>query len=270
MSAGAARVIRVAIVIGLLAACAPIEAAAQGVTGPPQPAVKRWSISVGLAGPSGGPKGQFEGAMRGAQFDQPSPSLDGILFLLFCLFCDASAIPVSTVSNPTSRTGRVHAEYDVTYKYSDRLALGLMTSRTHLGETTGYRRSEGFLYVDSSVRVIAPVAYLRLGERMRIGAGPLVAWTQVDGSDSFGQIYDAPGHADSRYKSVAGGAIVAATVETRPGRRLYFALNGSYRWVAPVTAGPFTAADNNSSASVPRMNVNLSHRTVGVSLGVRF
>jgi hypothetical protein len=105
---------------------------------------------------------------------------------------------------------------------------------------------------------------------MRIGAGPLVAWTQVNSSDSFGQIYDAPGHADSRYKSVAGGAIVAATVETRPGRRFYFALNASCRWIAPVTAGPFRAADNNSSASVPRMNVNLSHRTVGVSLGVRF
>lgn len=260
--------IRAAIVILVLVACAPIEAAAQAVTDTPQPAVKRWSISMGWAGPSSGPKGQLEGAMRGAKFDQPSPSFN-ILALFFCLFCDPSAM-VSFDPKPRSRTGGVHAEYGVTYRRNDRLAVGVVASNTDLGQTTGYRSSEGFLYVNSRVKVIAPVAYLRLGERFRIGAGPLMARTEVKSSDSFGGVYDAPGHADSRYTSLTGGAIVAATMETRPGRHLYFALNASYRWIPPVTAGPFTAADNNSSASVPRMDVNLSHRTFGASLGVRF
>src|SRR5687767_13721767 len=138
--------IRAAIIILLLVACAPVEAAAQAVTGPSQRAVKRWSISMGFAGPSGGPKGQLEGAMRGAQFDQPSPNFN-VLALLFCLFCVLSAITVDTDPNPTSRTGIVRAEYGVTYRHSDRLAVGLVTINMDLGHTTVYRGGEGFLYV---------------------------------------------------------------------------------------------------------------------------
>ncbi len=270
MNISAGHAIRAAIVTVMLVACPPIEAAAQTAQSHPTPAVKRWSISVGLAGATSGPEEQMEGAMRSAHFDEPSPTLGSFLSLLFCLFCDLSAVTYDTNPQPSSSSGGLHTTYDVTYRRSDWLALGFVTSDTDLGMTTGNRMPEGLLFVKSRVRLVAPVAYLRLGQRARIGAGPIAAWTKVSSSDSHSRLGAAPGNAPLTYTSTTGGALVTATVESGPSRRVFLALNASYQWIAPVTAGPFTARDGNSSASVPSMRVDLSHGSIGAGLGIRF
>lgn len=241
--------VRSGVVVLVVIACLPAAAAAQTSQAQPQPPEKRWSLSLGIAGTAAGPDRQFEDAMRSSHLDDASWDFLG----------------GGLTAHPYSRGGERFLEMDVTYRRNSRLAFGFVRSPAELRSTTGYHRGSEphgghFLTVLSKVTLLAPVAYLRLGKYTRVGAGPLAAWTEVVGLPHT-----------TTFKSVTGGALAAAVLETSPTRATYLALQVSYRWIAPVGVGPFVVAQSaGPTATLPAMRVSVSHLSIGVNLGMRF
>ena len=66
----------------------------------------------------------------------------------------------------------------------------------------------------------------------------------------------------------------ADTGVTYPRRsRLFFEARGEYRWVPGHTAGPFTSPDGFSGqepATMPAVDVDMSHAFIALGLGARF
>jgi hypothetical protein len=230
----------------LLTACLPALAAAQTAPASAARTEKRWSVSGAFAGTSRGHEGPFEAAMRAARFDETAHDFNG-----------------RPMSYPGSG-GEPSSELELVYRWKRRLAIGLLRAPVGLGSTTGYQDPYRYFSLDQKVTIVAPIAYLRVGRHLRVGAGPLAAWTRVSHEES-------PGQSGTASTSFTGGAMVAAAVEGNPLRVLHLAFSISYRKMGSVTVDPVTAAfPTGPPATLPAFTANLSHRSAGVSLGVRF
>ena len=207
----------------------------------------RWEVSVELGYSFGSTASELEDLMRSAGLDDPDSCW---------LFCSG------TITNPHSR-GALTSGIAISYALRHRWALRLERVSADLGETMGYHDPLIYVFLNSTVTTVAPIAVYSASDRVRIGAGPAINSVQVTRTDAPG----GPGWHTTRLGFVVLGSIVSS--ETR---RVFFEGTARYDFVGSPAAGPFVAQAiaGPGIAVMPRTPISFSYATFHLGLGVRF
>jgi hypothetical protein len=206
-----------------------------------------WEVMLVLGRPQGGPADDLEQAMRSSGWDDTTAGIPGIDHPF-------SSDPELTWAVSLRRSLRPHMDVE------------LMATRAVTGGTAGHQaEGDHFLFLDHSVTTIAPMVSYKV-EGWRVGAGATFNRVRVENEQG----------GDPGVGSVEAWKLgaLADTGVTFPQRsRLFLEARAQYRWIPGLTAGPFTASQrfpDQEPATMPAVDVDMSHAFFAVGLGARF
>jgi hypothetical protein len=208
----------------------------------------RLRVAFQLGVSSRGPARDFEETMRRSGFGDTSSGFG------------------QRIAHPVSHTGFGAWDAPMLLEVQARLrppwALGVMASRTPIGETRGYR-ADGFqrLFVQYQV-VTAGVVLSRDVGLLRLGAGP--AWHRAQVREGRG-LFEQPWTSTSQV-----GFVAVASTRLPTSTRLYLDAGVQYRYVGSASVGPIMTADPFSSATLPASEARFNHWLISFGPGIRF
>ena len=207
--------------------------------------LKYWSFSFIWLGRTGGPGEDIEDAMIEAEFNKRSP---------------ASWFG-SGRSHPFSRIEKLSMMVGVKRYINPLYSIGIFFDDTYLGTTHGYHDQAGFLFIDYSTSMLAPIVSINLYDILRIGTGPALYFTKA---------WDSLSGEKEQYEVTKVGLMIDTGIRV-PWRSSFFAeFITQFRKVGQVEIGPFTAEYLNNTAELPKTKVNYDHWIIGFGLGFRF
>jgi hypothetical protein len=206
-----------------------------------------WEVMLVLGRPYGGPADDLEQAMRSSGWDDTTLINPGIDHPF-------SSGPDLSWAISLRRTLRPHMDVE------------LMAARPVTGGTVGHQAAgDHFLFLNHSVTTIAPMVSYKV-EGWHVGAGATFNRVRVEneqgGDPGVGSV-----------KAWKLGALADTGVAYPRRSRLFFEARGQYRWVPVHTAGPFTSPGRlpgQEPASMPAVDVDMSHAFFALGLGARF
>jgi hypothetical protein len=210
-------------------------------------AERRWRITLSLAIASRGPETDIENGLIAAGLNQTSPSS----------FWGGAA-----KAHPFSRAGP-GAPWTIScrYAFSPPYQVGIFFGTGSNGESIGYRDPSLYLFINYSIFVLAPTAYMQL-DAFRFGIGPsfFIIKTWLD---------DAGKEADASTATKVG-VLVDAGFSLPAFSRFYFDIDLQYSFVGKNEIGPFTTVSSGSSVVFSRRGINFNHYLVAIGAGIRF
>ncbi len=216
---------------------------AQSADEPPEPRLKRFSISGYSGAPIGGPSGDLEAEMRTAGFDKTTQCW---------FFCEGA------IRHPKSYAPGTSGMLALKYRLRRRLAVQLLYASTSTGETIGAAGGTfgGLLILRHGVNTLAAVATLQEGPLL-LGLGP--ALYMLSASDTHGETGEA----------TKLGLVFDAGLQFPHNSRFFVDLRAQYRWVGSASFGPYTASGFDDSAVLPEFSLNFNHAWFGLGFGIR-
>lgn len=233
------------------------QGAATPAERPPETrALSRWSVSLSLAGQSGGPMTDVEDSMRAGAFDQTAPRItEGYKTHPYTSGGDFGW-PVLTVG----------------YRLKPRIVLRLQGAQDReFSQVDGYHGpsssprpgapvDRAYLTITPSIRTFAALAsYERSG--FRVAAGPSLNRTRLDIDDGGGV---------RREERTCPGLVVEAGVEWPRRTLVMVELWAQYHLIPSQEYGPVPVTSGGQLiATLPASTVSFSHFTAGLGIGLR-
>ena len=211
--------------------------------------LRRWSVTVETGPTFSGPARGIEDAMRAANLDDTSPGFGSPIEHPF------SAQGFAAIGFPKSVV--------VQYRAKAPWSVGVLFSRTPIGETLGYRDPFQYLFVDYAVTSVAAV--LSAGSRsFQIGVGPSLHTAQAR------QVLGGGGPPQPWSGHSKLGLVAQARAAVPVGSRLFLNLTLEYRFIGRASVGPYTSEGLGDPVTFPSTSVQFNHWFVGVGPGLRF
>lgn len=241
----------IVITVIILISAYPVSLLAKNTDDGSSPKLRRWTVSLYLAGTMGGPAKDMEKAMVAGGFNQTSPRN---------LFGPGRA-------HPFSRRGpQYYGEYtymiEICYIFKSPFAAGIIASRADLGETFGYRSPYLFLSPRYSVSTVAPIVSVQ-AKRFHFGIGPALHYAKSTQEN---------GGKEVSHKSIRKyGFIIDFGLTILRKSRFFVDLKAQYRAVGQVKIGPYEveASFSDDSAILPATKVNYNHWFIALGMGIR-
>ncbi len=239
----------IVITVIILISAYPVSLLAQNTDDGSSPKLRRWTVSLYLAGTMGGPAKDVEKAMVAGGFNQTSTGLFGGLGR----------------SHPFSRRGpQYYGEYTymigISYIFKSPFAAGIIASRADLGETRGYRDPFLWLSPRYSVSTVAPIVSVQ-AKWFHFGIGPALHYAKSTQENGGKEV--------SRKSIRKYGFIIDFGLTIPRKSRFFVELKAQYRAVGQVKIGPYEASSLDNSAILPVTKVNYNHWFIGLGVGIR-
>jgi hypothetical protein len=215
---------------------------------------RRWSVAWTLGASGPGPAADLEAAMRASGFDEQGGG---------CVF----GICFPPTENPFSNTGFGSIGFPFALQIDHRLpnrrwGLSVLAGRTPMGVTMGLHAPYTDLHIDYAVDSLGFMPTLEW-KGLAVGVGPALHIART--RDANPQVLHGWEH-DARL-----GALVQGRMMHPARSRLFFDLNGQYRYVGSVDVGPITPeALLEPGATFPASKASFDHWHVAFGAGVRF
>lgn len=233
----------IVITVIILISAYPVSLLAQNTDDGSSPKLRRWTVSLYLAGTLGGPAKDMEKAMVAGGFNQTSPGFFG-----------------PGVSHPFS----IHGEYTymigISYIFKSPFAAGIIASRADLGETRGYRNPFLWLSPRYSVSTVAPIVSVQ-AKWFHFGIGPALHYAK--------STQEKEGKEVSRKSIRKYGFIIDFGLTIPRKSRFFVELKAQYRAVGQAKIGPYEVSSLDNSAILPATKVNYNHWFIGLGVGIR-
>lgn len=165
------------------------------------------------------------------------------------------------VTYPRANDGWYGQEVALSRRLGRRSGVSVVWTSADLGGGTGSAGLFQTVNIWFKARMVAASYEWRPSKHVRLGAGPVLARTEVRSGGSTA----------SSWVSTTAGAAATLAVETGVSRWGVAGASATYRRLLAVDAGPFaTEGFLAPRLSMPAQRINLSHAAIGLHLGVRF